>query len=311
MKSHRSRKPVKKVFRNREHADAGPPAAAASLAPSAMKQSKTLREIMMESKLRKDVEGEGSFAGSSPAGRSTVPIPKSSPIAEILNKSPQSVTVAQLEGMVKARGEEGPPGPPGHVGPAGKQGVAGPLGPQGQLGPAGKQGVHGPPGPEGPQGKTGLRGGVGPKGPQGAAGPAGQAGKQGLIGSRGPAGSTGATGPAGATGIAGPPAKILPHEKGPSGPEGPPGPAGKGGADGPAGPAGPEGAEGPAGPKGSKGADGKCRCQKKQAAESAQPEPAFVLPGATDVEYLGAGKWRIQTGEDEFFTITGRKSLSK
>lgn len=296
MKSHRSsRRSVPRVTRKREQVatDLVSTTAKPSLS-NVTKPSKTLREIMLDAKMKKKTgDDRETFPGASAA----VAMSASSPITGILCKNPQSVTVEQLEGMVKARGAEGPPGPPGHVGP---------------------RGLEGSPGPDGQQGKTGLRGGVGPKGAQGGIGPQGQPGKQGVVGSRGPAGSSGAVGPAGPTGIAGPAGKPgasvegKPGQRGLPGAQGAPGPVGADGVEGLQGKTGADGAPGlvgPQGPCGPEGPAGRCKCQKKPKEESAQP--AMALPGATDIEYLGAGKWRVQTGENELFTLTGRKSLSK
>ena len=271
----KSRRPTRKISRNRLAPVTEPNADPSSVVPSPpVAPSKTLREIMMESRqLHK-------------GGASTdtvVPLPNDSPIARALNDEPQSVTIEQLQGMVQTRGPEGPPGPPGHVGPTGKQGPAGPVGPTGPQAP-GLKGEQGPVGLEGPQGKTGLRGGAGPKGPQGCAGPQGPAGKQGQPGARGPAGSTGAVGPPGPTGIAG-----SPGQRGQQGPVGPHGANGKDGNQGPVGAQGPPGAPGPPGPAG------------KDAQE-------ILLPGALSIDYMGGGKWKVETG-DGLFTISGRKAV--
>lgn len=313
----KSRRSTRKVVRNRTPAEQGPPATGGGLVstppPAPVKPSKTLREIMMESRelskheLNADIKN--TLLGG--VGDKTIPLPSDAPITQLLNKKPQSVTVDQLEHMVKSRGSEGPAGPPGHVGPAG------PVGPQGPPGPQ-TPGLTGAAGPEGQQGKTGLRGGVGPKGPQGTNGPPGPAGKAGPPGARGPAGSPGPQGPAGATGIAGSPGKRA--EAGPRGPpgqRGPDGAPGKHGTDGKEGPKGKDGGEGKAGPpgppgspgpQGTPGADGsKCECNNNACGETKQE---LALPGALDIAYLGSGKWRVET-EDGPFTITGRKAVSK
>lgn len=206
-------------------------------APPSHAPTKTLKEIMLESKRRNMI----------PLGGPDAP----KPLFDLLQK-PEKLSVDRLEGMLKTKGEEGPPGPPGHVGPEGK---AGPGGPQGPEGPPGKQGP------------SGLRGATGPKGPQGPPGSAGAMGKQGLQGARGPAG-IGSQGPPGPPGIPGPQGK-----------------AASGGAQGP------RGAEGPAGKDGKDGV-------------------TIALPGATSIEYSGAGKWKVVT-DDGTFTLSGRKVASK
>jgi len=299
MKSRRSaRKPVRRTpGASSEHANDQPPALPLVNAPTqaSPRPAKTLREIMSESR---QLSSAADATVALPGASSSVPLDNNTPIAQLLEKQPQRVTVEQLQEMVKARGPEGPPGPPGHVGPQGKPGPPGPPGLPGPPGPA----ASGQPGPEGPQGKTGLRGGVGPKGPQGSTGPPGPAGKAGPPGARGPAGSAGPPGPAGANGIAGVPGKKGADGK--HGPAGPPGPAGLPGPVGPAGPAGPVGPPGPPGPP----------LMSDEQASDSQGSPGaaatMLLPGVTDIEYIGNGKWKLETA-DGIFTLNGRKMTSK
>lgn len=299
MKSRRSaRKPVRRTpGASSEHTTDRPPALPPAHAPiqASPRPAKTLREIMSESR---QVKSGADLTGGLPGASSSVSLDSNTPIAQLLEKQPQRVTVEQLQEMVKAKGPEGPPGPPGHVGP---QGLPGPPGPRGLPGPAGS----GQPGPEGPQGKTGLRGGVGPKGPQGSTGPPGPAGKAGPPGTRGPAGSAGPPGPAGANGIAGVPGKKGADGK--HGQAGPPGPAGLPGPPGPAGPAGPVGPVGPPGPPGSPGLSDQ---QASDSQGSPKAVDTMLFPGVTDIEYIGNGKWKLETA-DGFFTLNGRKMTSK
>ena len=216
--------------------------------------SKTLKEIMLESK-RRNMISVGDPAGTE--------APK--PLFDLLQK-PEKLSVERLEGMLKSKGEEGPPGPPGHVGPEGKAGPGGPEGPEG---------------PPGKQGPLGLRGSTGPKGPQGPPGSAGATGKQGLPGARGPAG-IGSPGPPGPPGIPGPQGKAGSASGGGQGARGSEGPAGKSGKD---------------GKPGKDGKDGKDAVK-------------LALPGATSIEYSGAGKWKVVT-DDGTFTLSGRKVASK
>lgn len=290
------------------------------------KPSKTLREIMMESRDLTNsrpapARTDYGLPGSAATGGTTISLPNDSPITEALGGNPQTVTVQQLEGMIKSRGAEGPPGPPGHVGPQGKAGPQGTTGPAGRAGPAGPpgppgkvaKGEHGPRGQEGPQGKAGLRGGVGPKGPQGSTGPPGPAGKPGPAGARGPAGAPGPQGTPGPAGIAGS------HGKGAVGPPGPPGPPGANGKDGTTGKNGLDGKQGdqgpagPAGEPGPPGADGcACKCQPSQSTSggACADDTTPILPGAINIEYVGSGKWRVETA-DGLYTISGRKAVSK
>ena len=289
--------------------------------PAPTKPSKTLREIMMESRdlgNNRAAPTLHSLPGSADSC-ATISLPSDSPIAEVLSNKPHSVTVEQLEGMIKSRGAEGPPGPPGHVGPQGKTGPAGAQGPPGPPGIAGEpgkvtKGDAGPRGHEGAQGKTGLRGGVGPKGPQGPTGPPGPAGKTGPAGARGPAGSPGPQGTQGTTGIAGSPGPRGPSgahgERGADGAAGKNGSHGKQGDKGAQGPAGPRGETGPAGPQGPAGADGcSCKCKTPDATLD-ETGNTHTLPGATSIEYTGSGKWRVETA-DGLYTISGRKAISK
>lgn len=210
--------------------------------------TKTLKEIMLESKKRADKSLKETSKDTSKI-----------PLFDLLQK-PEKLSVNQLEGMLKTKGDEGPPGPPGHVGPAGPEGPRGPLGAEGSPGK---------------QGSTGLRGTTGPKGPQGPPGSAGAVGKQGLPGARGPAGI-------GSPGLPGPPGIPGPQGKpGPPGAEGPRGQAGKAGKDGKDGKDGKTGEKGEVGPVGHEAG-------------------GILLPGATEISYSGGGKWKDVTEDGTF-----------